>query len=259
MSGWVKLHRRLRDNPVLRDFDAKGVWSDLLLMAQHKPYPDRINGQDIVLQRGQLALPVSKWCEQGGLTRKRIRTILASFVKQGMIEMVQAKGHAATIITICNYELYQARDDAEGQAKGQERAKQGPTIRQEGKNLPSPSGEGPKPARSLKGLFWDELVAHLDMPERAARRIVGDWVSAHGIGKVFEAHDIAKDKEPADYRSYMYGVLNAEKGRGFNGKRGSAPVKAARVQAGEHDPLADEHLGPFPLPLRTPQAELGAR
>lgn len=163
-EGWIKLFRSVDGHPCLEKFDARGVWDSLLLKAAHAPRPVRLGGQMVTLQRGQLAVSVSAFAETGGISRKRMRNIIELFRANHMIETGQAKGHAFTVITICNYDEYQksereagqgeGHDGAnEGPTKGQARAKLGPTIEQEGKkdsSLRSESMGGDEPKAQVE-------------------------------------------------------------------------------------------------------------
>lgn len=243
MNGWIKLHRRCLDHPCLKAFDAQGVWDKLLMLAAHEPYQDRLFGQTVTLKPGQLAIPVSSWAEKHGITRKRIRIILASFAEHGMIEMAQAKGHAFTLITICNYVFYQDRDSDRGQAQGQGRAKVGPTEQEDNK-IPSPNGDGrqgppavereqaaqavppaPQPTRSAKAALWAEMVRSIGGGEKAARSLIGRWLKEWDDGFVVTAHFQAVGKEPADYVSYMWATLRAKPRKHGKGWNGSAPPR----------------------------------
>lgn len=128
--GYIKLHRRCLDNPLLKKADAQGVWDKLLMKARRGPYRDRVNGQDVDLERGEVVISVQPWAVELGMTRKRLRGILGTFLAQGMIATVHLKGHAATKITICNYAFYQDVDETEGHPRGQRRANLGPTSGQ---------------------------------------------------------------------------------------------------------------------------------
>lgn len=143
-EGWVKLWRSALEHPCLTAFDEMGVWAALLLRAYRAEGEARVNGVTENLQRGQVPLVATEFAAEGGIERKRLRTIMAKLRANQMIEWGQAKGQAFTIVTICNYEKYQSATEAKGQAEGRARAKQGPSsgptiLRrriQEGENLP---------------------------------------------------------------------------------------------------------------------------
>ena len=54
-TGFIKLHRKLLDNPIVcKDSDYLAVWIYLLLNATHKEIPAIFKKQKILLQPGQL-------------------------------------------------------------------------------------------------------------------------------------------------------------------------------------------------------------
>lgn len=51
MEGWVKLHRKLLDNPIVcKDSDHLAVWIYLMLNATHKEYDVLFNNKRITLK-----------------------------------------------------------------------------------------------------------------------------------------------------------------------------------------------------------------
>ncbi|WP_159718741.1 hypothetical protein [Geminicoccus flavidas] len=98
----MKDYRRTLDHPLLQDFDAEGLWSRLRKMAAYQDTSVRLRGGLFMLRRGQLALSVSAFAEQGGMSRKRIRLLLDRFEADGMITISRAPGKVFSIITICN-------------------------------------------------------------------------------------------------------------------------------------------------------------
>jgi hypothetical protein len=178
-AGWIKLHRAAIEHPCLQKLDALGVWCALLMRAARTPKRVILSGLPITLQHGQLALPVSSFAEAGGVTRKRMRSIMGLFRANQMIEVGQAKGHAFTLITICNYSEWQGLIDSEGQAEGQDGAKLGPTKGQGRAKLGPTEQEGKKEEdSSLRSESHDEPAAG---PAKRVRkvtlgsRIPADW------------------------------------------------------------------------------------
>jgi hypothetical protein len=124
-QGWIKLHRRCADHSCLAEADELGVWCRLLMMAAWEPDVDRDHGPAIALERGQLAVSVLDWSRRLNIPHKRLRLILAKLRANGMIVWGQAKGKAATIVTICNYAFYQDREEEKGKAEGKAQPDQG--------------------------------------------------------------------------------------------------------------------------------------
>lgn len=178
-AGWIKLHRAAIEHPCLQKLDALGVWCALLMRAARTPKRIILSGQTITLQHGQLALPVSSFAEAGGVTRKRMRSILGLFRANQMIEMGQAKGHAFTVITVCNYSEWQGLLGDEGQADGHPRAKLGPTKGQARAKLgPTEQEREKEEDSSLRSESHDEPVADAVKRVRKVRlgtRISADW------------------------------------------------------------------------------------
>jgi hypothetical protein len=51
MEGWIKLHRKMLDNPIVnKDCEYLAVWIYLLLNATHKEYDVIFEGKRITLQ-----------------------------------------------------------------------------------------------------------------------------------------------------------------------------------------------------------------
>ncbi len=113
-DGWIKAHRAMLDHPLLQRADEIGLWMRLLLMAAHRPQRTRLRGQIIALERGQAAVVMTDLVEPDGMSRKRLRLIVESWVKDGMLTISHAKGQACSIVTICNFDAYQSPDEREG-------------------------------------------------------------------------------------------------------------------------------------------------
>ena len=53
-NGWIKLHRKTLDNPiVMKDTDHFAVWMWLLLNATHSDYDTIYEGERVTLKAGQ--------------------------------------------------------------------------------------------------------------------------------------------------------------------------------------------------------------
>lgn len=107
MGGWIKAWRKMLENPYLQDPAERGVFLKLLLVAQQKRSEILVEntGRVITLERGQA------WTSIRGLAGKHtsvrtIRTILSNLKKGAIIDTHIDTG--ITVVTICNYEQYQA-------------------------------------------------------------------------------------------------------------------------------------------------------
>jgi hypothetical protein len=104
-EGWVKLHRKILDNPIMKDSEALHLFSYLLLKANHKPNRFLFNQQEIGLDRGQLITGRAKISKDTGLSDRKVRTRLELLKNLGIL--TSKTTNRFSIITICNYDYYQ--------------------------------------------------------------------------------------------------------------------------------------------------------
>lgn len=105
-NGWIKLHRKLLDNPVvMKDQDHLAVWVYLLLNASHAEYPVLFGGKKIVLQPGQLITGRKSISEKTKVNESKVTRILKTLEIEHQIE--QQTSNKNRLVTIENWDLYQ--------------------------------------------------------------------------------------------------------------------------------------------------------
>lgn len=105
-NGWIKLHRKLLDNPVvMKDADHLAVWVYLLLNASHAEYPVLFGGKKIVLQPGQLITGRKSISEKTKVNESKVTRILKMLEIEHQIE--QQTSNKNRLVTIENWDLYQ--------------------------------------------------------------------------------------------------------------------------------------------------------
>lgn len=114
--GWIKLYRKFLEWEWYTDSKMVHLFIHLLLSASIE---DR-KWKGIVLQRGQLATTYPELSKKTGLTVKNLRTALEKLEDSQIIGRQTTNKY--TLITICNFESYQSREDAEGQINGSQTA-----------------------------------------------------------------------------------------------------------------------------------------
>lgn len=130
MSGYVKLHRGWRDNAIFRgEFSRADAWVWLIEHAAWKPAKARIKGQPVELARGELSFSVRFMAAKWGWSKSRVDRFLAELEAENMVKITAKSrdnsgtttgttaghpaGQGASIISLCNYDKYQGRDDTE--------------------------------------------------------------------------------------------------------------------------------------------------
>lgn len=113
MSGWIKLHRSIQDNDlwVAEPFTWAQAWIDLLINANHKPGSFWVRRIEVKLDRGQLGWSEITMADRWKWSRGKVRRFLGMLETRGMI--VQQTNKLTSVITICNYNEYQADEDSE--------------------------------------------------------------------------------------------------------------------------------------------------
>jgi len=115
-QGYVKLFRKVLDNPHASNPLWLAIWNFLLLRATHKPVTMRISGEDRVLNPGELVCSCRKIASFFEINKDTVHRILVTMEKDSMI---RRKIHPRkTIFTVLNWDSYQVQQTAEGTAEG---------------------------------------------------------------------------------------------------------------------------------------------
>ncbi|MBR5806090.1 MAG: hypothetical protein IKY30_04895 [Oscillospiraceae bacterium] len=101
-KGWIQLHRQLLDWRWYTNITVKTLFIHFLLQACRK----KVEWQGITLLPGQLVTSYSTLSEQTGLTVQQIRTAINKLQSTGEIKHDSTNKY--TIITVCNWSVYQA-------------------------------------------------------------------------------------------------------------------------------------------------------
>lgn len=106
-NGWIKLHRKMLDNPIImKDADHLAVWMYLLLNATHAEYPALFKGQKITLQPGQLITGRKSIAVKLMISESKVTRILNAFENEHQIE--QQTSNKNRLVSIVNWDLYQS-------------------------------------------------------------------------------------------------------------------------------------------------------
>lgn len=109
MEGWIKVHRKLLDNPITtKDSDYLAVWIYLLLNATHKEYDTLFKGKRITLQKGQLITGIISIAKKLKINKDKVQRILKSFENDKQIE--QQTSNQNRLVSIVNWNEYQDFD-----------------------------------------------------------------------------------------------------------------------------------------------------
>lgn len=117
-NGWIKIHRKMLQNPVvMQDADHLAVWIYLLLNATHKDIPAMFKGKKITLHPGQLITGRKKIAKVLSVDESKVKRILLCFESDQQID--RERSNASSLISILNWEQYQEDDRQNDQQKVQ--------------------------------------------------------------------------------------------------------------------------------------------
>lgn len=105
MEGWIKLHRKILDNPISRKPEYAWLWVTLLLKANHKENKFMWNGEMIVVKEGQLITSRVQLSRETGIPETTIERILK--VLENSSQIGQQKTTKFRLITVINWKDYQ--------------------------------------------------------------------------------------------------------------------------------------------------------
>ncbi len=110
MEGWIKLHRKILDNPIVcKDNDTLAIWIYLLLNATHQDIPALFKGKKITLKKGQLITGILSIANNLSINKDKVQRTLKLFESDKQIE--QQTSNKNRLISILNWDKYQEIDN----------------------------------------------------------------------------------------------------------------------------------------------------
>lgn len=203
------MHRGWQDADVFgsAEYSERDAWVWLIESACWQPKGTRIKGETIALSRGQMSFSVRFLAVKWGWSKSRVDRFLKRLTAENMIltcsKIGTTAGHAAgqgqSIITICNYDIYQApdkpaRDSTQSQTgttAGQQRDKE-----EEGKK--GKKEEGVSKDTLANGIAesvvsdWNAMASSTGLPSVTAlnetrRKAIRARIAEHGSERLTEA------------------------------------------------------------------------
>ena len=104
-QGWIKLHRQLLENPIIKKPSYFTLWVILLLKANHKETKFMWNGNIIVVKEGQFITGRKELSKETSIPESTIEDILKYLERQHQIQ--QQKTTKYRLITIVNWVKHQ--------------------------------------------------------------------------------------------------------------------------------------------------------
>ncbi len=184
MFGWFKFAYKSKDNPKLAQAVPMGIWSHLLCRTYHQ---GKLLNNGLEMQRGEILISEVSFSEDMGVSRKVMRRVLDSFVTDGMIQVIK-RDRNGTHLSVCNWEVYQAKRKAKGTATEQQRNINGTATEHE-RDLNAPQSKNVKNVKNVKNIkalrFDDFWKAY---PKKAAKKAASTSY-AKAVKSIQGSHD----------------------------------------------------------------------
>lgn len=107
-QGWIKVHRKILENPIFNNPDAFMLWMQLLLRVNHKDAKVMVGNSIVDIKRGQFLTGRNKLSEYTGINRSKLERLLKMLESEHQIE--QQKTTKYRVISITNYDKYQSAE-----------------------------------------------------------------------------------------------------------------------------------------------------
>jgi len=191
-EGWIKLHRQIMENPLYfsEPFTRCHAWIDLLLIANFKEGYFFKRGIKVEVKRGQIGYDLDSLAKRWRWSRGKVERFIS--VLENDAQIVRQKNNVCTLISIVNYETYQASDKAKDNpndtADGHQIVKQTEANKKNNKKYNTP----PNPQKGevcvsidfdILGRIFNEIseLVSVTLPLSASRKkLVTERVEEHG-------------------------------------------------------------------------------
>lgn len=177
MNGWIKLHRKLLDNPIImKDSDHLAVWMYLLLNATHAEYPALFRGEKIMLMPGQLITGRKSIAASLSINESKVRRVLDCFENDQQIS--RQKSNKNSLISIVNWDKYQCFDQQNDQQVTNNRptTDQQVTTNKKIKNDKKVKNDKKKESVEATRSLFEKHLPDYNIPDLLKAKM-GEWVT----------------------------------------------------------------------------------
>ena len=212
MIGWFSVTRSIFDHPIFhKRSDRLYVWLWMLRTAAWRDTTQNANSRSVAIKRGQLLTSYRQIEQSTGVSVKIIRGLIDRLKTEHAIGTDTDTGRL--LITIRNYEKYQAADGGQGTGRDRPKAQQRHTkeTKEQGDN--NPPSEGASAADPVKVMF-DSGIALLmaaGKSEAQARSLPGKWRRDYGTEVVIVALAQAQREGAIDPVEYVEGIFRFQR------------------------------------------------
>lgn len=232
-NGFIKLHRKLLDNPVVcKDSDHFAIWIYLLLNATHKSYRTIFRGEQIELNPGQLITGRKSISAYLKINEYKVQRILKLFENEQQI--AQQTSTQNRLISVVNWDLYQANAHQDEQPLHNECTTDAQRIHTN-KNVKNEKNDKNDKKHIADYLILDSLSQPLSEKMREfieSRRALKSPLSENAVKLIIEKLRKLSEVEADQIEILNQSIMNGWKGIFELRQKGSASQKQERRPEG---------------------------
>ncbi len=224
--GYVKIWRKMLDNPRMQNPEFLALWVHLIFLATHKPIDKVFNGKRVTLRPGQFITGRRFLVEKTGISESKVRRWLE--ILENDQQIVQQKTSLNRLITIVNWDKYNQNDQQNDQRMSNEcpTNDQRMTTNKNDKNYKnvktqhllgvSPKKQAPAPERELLTKFGEMFKYHMGTKYFASFKkdltLLKRIVDCYGREKTEELMEqfFSSDDEFLGRTGYSVGVFHTQ-------------------------------------------------
>lgn len=193
METWIKLYRKLLDNPVATDLELLGFISWCLLKANHKDNDIFFNKKKLNVKRGTFITSTEKIASHFSISRSKAYRLLVTLSEERILKHESTSKY--TVVTVLNYSHYQP-SETQTETLVKHRRNAGETQKDTNKNEKNEENEKNldtnvsivQGANELISLFAPVNPSYKTLyPQKGQRLALERMINEHGREKVERA------------------------------------------------------------------------
>ena len=107
MEGWIKLHRKLKENPIYDKPVGLKIWLECLFSATHSDFPIDYGGKEKILKPGEFVFGRHEWGKRLKMNHMTVYKWIKKLNERGMIRVQVTEQGLPTIYKIEKWSEYQ--------------------------------------------------------------------------------------------------------------------------------------------------------
>lgn len=203
-QGWVSIHRSILEHFVWMDkpFNMGAAWVDLILMANHDEKKIPVNGNIVIIKRGQTYTSCRSLAERWGWGLGRVKRFIDTLEREQMVNAEKTKN--GTLLTLVNYCDFQDTQNTNGTQTERRRNTNGTQTERNNKENKE-NNENNENKKNIYVEQVDDIFSYLN--QRTGKHFTGRSAAQkkHIIARLKEGYTVEEFKQVIDNKVAAWG------------------------------------------------------